>query len=310
MAPRTPRRSSQRRPEVSGRAPWLPFSGRLDAYFAATAPTYHTPEGDVQVPTPFRMPAGYSPHEADVVEPNDAELRIVAKSVGIAEGEVRLVKAGRGTPGMVSRLTQKLINLGKIPPSEGGESLATRIRQMMFDYGIGVDCAGYVRPAFIAAHPGASSVQWRTPRNENLSGLASRGFVRLPMSNVQVGDLIVLKPPTATEYGHTVIVHGVRVPMDADATRLKAIAQPVPEAVTTFVETITTFVGPRIRVLDLDSSWGCGGKAAIGGGERRTFYEDRMTGEWLWVDDENQAHLASSLYGHEVEGVYRLAGGQ
>lgn len=276
---------------------------RLDAYYAAAQPTYHTPEGDAQVSTPFRMPAGYSPHEADVVQPNDAELRVVAKSVGLSDGEVTSIKCGRSTLGQVRLLTQGLIDAGKLPASERGEPLAARIRQMMFDYGIGMDCADYVRQAFIAAHPGASSAQWRAPGKEDLSGLANRGFVRLPMSNVQVGDLIVLKPPTPREYGHTVIVRDVRQPTAADRELLEHVVLPIAEA-------IRNPEGSRIRVFDLDSSWGCGGHAANGGVERKTFYEDLVTGQWFSFPDKKSIQFSISLYGHEVEGVYRLAGGK
>jgi hypothetical protein len=275
---------------------------RLDAFLAAAKPTYHTPEGDAQVSTPFRMPAGYSGHEG-VVQANDPGLHAVAKSVGIADSEVRLIKAGRGAQSLVSRLTQGLIDAGKLPSPEGGESLPVRIRQMMFDHGIGMDCAGYVRQAFVAAHPGASSAQWRVPMNEDLSGLASRGFVRLPMSDVQVGDLIVLKPPTPREYGHTVIVRDVRQETDADQKSLEMMVDPTAEA-------ITISQSHALRVFELDSSWGSGGQAANGGVRRTTFFEDQVSGGWLSLDPQGKFVVWSSLYNHVVEGVYRLAGGQ
>jgi hypothetical protein len=273
---------------------------RLDAFLAAARPTYHTPEGDAQVSTPFRMAGGYPAHEAAVVLPNDAELQAAATSVRMTPGEVKLVKDGRGTCGQVRQLTQALIDAGKLPSSASGASLADRIRQMMFDHGIGMDCASYVRQALVAAYPGASSAQWRAPINEDLSGLANRGFVRLPMSDVQVGDIIVLKPPTPQDYGHTVIVHDARQATDADQKSLEKLVQRSAEA-------IMISRSDAVRVFELDSSWGCGGIAANGGARRTTFYEDQLTGRWLKVESDQTLTVSSSLYGHEVEGVYRLA---
>src|SRR5580658_8572974 len=54
----------------------LAIQSRLDAFLAAAMPTYHTPDGDVQVSTPFRL-AGAGPHEAGV-QANGAAVRVVA----------------------------------------------------------------------------------------------------------------------------------------------------------------------------------------------------------------------------------------
>ncbi len=278
----------------------LAIQRRLDAFMAASKPTYHTPEGDAQVSTPFRMRGGYPAHEAAVVQPNDAGLRAVARSIGMTDGEVTFIKGGRATPGQVQRLTQGLIDAGRLPSPEGGGALDARIRQMMFDHGIGMDCAGYVRQAFVAAHPGASSAHWRAPANEDLSGLASRGFIRLRMSDAQSGDLIVLRPPNAREYGHTLVVRDARPATSADIDRLKEHHPPA--------SVLMISQSPRLRVFELDSSWGCGGNAAVGGAQRMTWYEDEVSGQWVSPALDNGYVVEPLLYGHEVDGVYRLSG--
>src|SRR5579863_5188626 len=61
---------------------------RLDAFMAASNPTYHTPEGDAQVSTPFRLRGGYPAHEAAFVKPNNEWLRAAARSIGMTDAEV------------------------------------------------------------------------------------------------------------------------------------------------------------------------------------------------------------------------------
>jgi hypothetical protein len=279
----------------------LAIQSRLDAFRATATPIYHTPEGDAKVAAPFRLEGGYPAHEAAVVQSTQATLRAVAKSIGMSDGEVAVIKAGRATPAQVQRLTQGLLDAGRLPPPTGNLTLEGRVRQMMFDHGIGLDCAGYARQAFIAAHPGASGVHWRAPVNENLSGLAARGLVHLSMSDAQTGDLVVLKASKAEAYGHTLIVYDAHPATPADIHLLRPIATDPLVAVIAR--------SPLLRVLVVDASWGCQGEAARGGVQQRTWFEDPVSGQWLSLEPGKEYSVGSLPYAHPVDGVYRAPGG-
>jgi hypothetical protein len=280
----------------------LAIQSRLDAFRAAATPIYHTPEGDVKVAAPFRLQGGYPAHEAAVVQSTQATLRAVAKSIGMSDGEVTVIKAGRATPAQVQRLTQGLIDAGRLPPPAGTVTLEARVRQMMSDHGVGLDCAGYARQAFVAAHPGASGVRWRAPVNEDLSGLAARGLVNLSMSDAQTGDLVVLKAPTAREYGHTLIVYDARPATTADLELLQTIT-----AIDPVVASIAK--SPLLRAIVVDASWGSYGDATRGGVQQRTWFEDPVSGRWLSIEPGRQYSVDKSPYAHRVDGVYRAPGG-
>jgi hypothetical protein len=222
----------------------------------------------------------------------------------MSRSEVTLIQQGRATPDQVQRLTQGLIDAGHLPPSGGGgATLSARIRQMMFDHGIGFDCAGYVRQAFVAAHPEASAARWRAPVNEDLSGLTARGFVRLSMSDAETGDIIVLKAPRPTEYGHTLIVYDAHPATRSDRAILDSFV-----GIQADVAVIAN--SHCLRVLVVDSSWGCGDNAAVGGVQRQTWFEDQVSGKWLSIDPSGRTFTITELpYGHAVDGVYRFAGG-
>jgi hypothetical protein len=285
---------------VAGRASGnlAAIQNRLDAFRATATPLFHTPEGDVQVSTPFRVPPGYASHEASTVRPNDATVRAVAKTIGMPDSEVTLVKQGRGTPGEVQRLTQGLIDSGRLPPATANSTLAGRVRQMMFDHGIGMDCAGYVHQAAVAAHPNAR-VGWRAAVNEDLSGLSTRGMVRVPIGAAQAGDIIVLDAPAGT-YGHTVVVYDARTATPTDRHWLNAEARDE-AAIAPFA------ASPFLRVFELDSSWGCDNQASKGGVQRVTWVEDQTTGRWLSIDSAREYRVTDTPYGHAVGGVYRPA---
>lgn len=304
--------------QTPGRAGAAAIQSRLDAFRAAAAPWYHTPEGDVTVAAPFRMQGGWERHEP-VVQANAAALRAVARSAGISNGDVDLVAAGRGTPDQVHTLTQALIDAGKLPPAAAGTSLATRIRTMMFDYGIGFDCAGYVRQAFSAAHPGAR-VAWRPPTNENLSGLSGRGLVPGGIEDAQPGDIIVLGPPSPGQVGHTVVVYDAHSITEGERSWLWSLATAPPrEGQVPPDPRDVPFIAvaaksPNVQVLIVDSSWGNTGKPEQGGVARRTWFHDETNGRWVSIDgndgysvSDRDPYGQSNQPGHPIEAVYRPA---
>src|SRR5580704_3657889 len=60
-------------------------------------------------------------------------------------GAADLVAEGRGTPAQIRAAAERLVGTDGPLDSAG-------LRELMFDHSIGIDCAGYVRQAAIAAH--------------------------------------------------------------------------------------------------------------------------------------------------------------
>jgi hypothetical protein len=288
---------------------------RLDAFRAAATPTYRLPDGTtVSVATPFRMPARqegqltaaekkdstamrYAAQEGRV-ESHKAELTAIAAKVGIGEGGLVALHFGRGTPEQVHAVTQALIEAGKLPADDGkAGSAGARVRQMMCDYGLGFDCAGYTQQAFLAAH-GLTRGQagFADPVGESLSDLPSSRFARVPPEKAGPGDIVVLAPPAGESVGHRAIVRDRHELTPAELQRFSV----TPEA-------RARLAAGRVTVLDVDSSWGSGADPAKGGVLRRTWLYDAASGQWGAVDATERAtvRLSAMPYAnHPLQGIY------
>jgi hypothetical protein len=263
------------------------MQARVDAFFERAKGRYHTAQGDVTVLPAFRMVGGYGGERS-------GELAGIASKHGIPQDEVALVVAGRGSPEQVQRVTQALIDEGKLPATarDGSAAMRDRIRQMMFDYGVGFDCAGYTQQAALAAHGlDRAKAGFKTPTNENLSGLESRGWTKVPVTDVRLGDVVVLDPPGGREPGHTVIVSGEHAVSPADRATL-------PPAVATRLAE-----GHRVRAIQVDSSWGSGNSALRGGVERKVWYHDQTKDTWF----DERGKETPGPYNHRLHGVFRPA---
>jgi len=282
----------------------LAVAQRLDAFRALATPTFHTREGDVAVPIPFHMAWDYRGHGA-VVTDHAGALAGAGRRAGMPDGVVALVTAGRGTPLQVARLTQQLIDEGHLPPDKGeAPGLPQRVRKMMFDHGIGLDCAGYVQQALLASRAVTrASAGLRPPVLENLAGLAGRGYARVPLDEIRAGDLVILQPPPPSTYnpapvGHTAIVR------EAHATTAPELAF-LTEKVGVSTEAAA---GGRWTTIVLDSSWGSGGDSSKGGVDRRTWWHDGAGGGWAWTGDDGAVSSGATPCNHTVEGIYRIQG--
>src|SRR5258708_16722096 len=117
---------------------------RLDAFRAQATVRYRALSSEALVTAPFQMGgATTSPRNAEFV-------RTIARSVGMTEDDATRALFGRATPDEVHRLAQGLIDAGRLPANKDGESVADRVRRMMYEHGIGFDCAGYVAQAVLA----------------------------------------------------------------------------------------------------------------------------------------------------------------
>jgi hypothetical protein len=281
---------------------------RLDAFRTSAIPTYHTPhEGDVQVAIPFRMtqPAGLTSDSVygqveGRVQDNAEDLKAIAGQIGLG-GCLGSLYGGRATPDQIHRVTQALIDARRLPPPDGKTDLPTRVRTMMCNYGIGLDCAGYAQQAFLASrHLIRSQTQLRDPSIEDLSSLTRYGFVHVAASDARAGDLIVLKANERGQPGHTAIV---REAYYATADDVKSLVK------RDFMRSGANKLDvAHLKTLVLDSSWGSSGKAQEGGVDRHTWWHDETNDKWVTEVPEGILVLDAPYDGrHTLDGIYRPA---
>jgi hypothetical protein len=235
-----------------------------------------------------------------------------AKSGGIDQAKTRLAKTlgpsfekkhpgaihyavyGRPKPAQIAAITQALIDAGQFDAlRKKYRTLTDRqlIRRMQREFGIGIDCAGYVQLAFIYAFTGSDDDPKKTRLNlglqerrgnERLSDLPSSHFKKLAsVTDAETGDLLVLRP------------------RDGDIDRAWHTVMIVER---TFSGTEHTFLG--------DASWGTDlyGENA-GGIGRRQLVHDTATGEWWDIHPLTGTEAHRNAVGpyaeHHLHGVFR-----
>jgi hypothetical protein len=210
------------------------------------------------------------------------ELQSAARRAHL-ESALGQIRCGRGTPEQIRALTQALLDEGHFPSDDG--PLAVRVRQMMFAYGIGIDCAGHVQQAYLTASGlDRRQAHFGSLGTEDLSNLGSRGYRRIgDLADVRPGDLFVLGPrPRSAEEphpaGHRAIVYDQRIATAADIGELIQ----TPEA--------ASFVVGTIRVFDVDSSWGCHGNPLVGGVRRERWWHNETRDQWAWMAQGDGTH--------------------
>jgi len=241
---------------------------RMDACRDHASGPYRA-EGEQVVASPmFRMTPHVVPRALVV------ELHAIGKQAGLKEGQIGALKVGQGSPASLVRMTQALIDAGKLPSQPA--DLAGRIKTLQWTYGIGMDCAGYSKEALRAAHGrdlgfyGAGIESFR-----DLDGKRSGAFAKVRVAQARPGDLITLDPSPGGTYGHNVVVYDNRV---ADPIQRAALGATYGSLMTAFLAS----PGPH-RVLQVDSSWGAGSEGNLVGGYRRD----------TWIYDESTKHWAS-----------------
>jgi hypothetical protein len=179
-------------------------------------------------------------------------------------------RMGQGRPKELVAITQALIDAGRLPPGPG--DVATRIRKMQWDHGIGVDCAGYSKQALAASS--ARMPKMYAPGMESFRDLdraRAGSFARLPLESARPGDLITLDAPDGG-WGHNVVVYSHTT---AEASTKAALG-----ASDAQVRAFLATAGPH-HVIEVDSSWGAGREGAPEGGYRRdTWLYDASTKTW------------------------------
>jgi cell wall-associated NlpC family hydrolase len=280
---------------------------RLDVFRTQAIAAYHTPSGDVRVAPPFRI--GGQPIAPD----NQRFVAEAGHRLGLSDADVARLLTGRGTPEQVQAVTQALIDAGRLPPaSDSAPSIGARIRLMMYQHGVGFDCAGYVAQAFLASRSvdrPHSQLRDLAPENDQLCDLQSRGFVRVDLDATRPGDVIVLGKSPADSYGHRVIVYAARdATLDDRATLLRLVLEHRPK-MDPQRDLLKRLAGSAsLRVLVVDSSWGNNGDPQRGGVERKIWWHSQATGQWAGTDPNGAPVMTDGPYNHPVEGAYRPQG--
>ncbi|MDB4946633.1 MAG: hypothetical protein JWP97_6167 [Labilithrix sp.] len=238
---------------------------RMDACRDAASGPYLV-EGQAVAAAPmFRMTA----HVID--KKTLAELQTVAKGAGL-ERELQSMKVGQPRASALVKMTQALIDAGKLPAEPRDPAL--RVKAMQWKYGIGFDCAGYSKEALRSAH--GSRLAFHAPGMESFRDLDTdrKGqYARVPLASARPGDLLTLDAAAGGTYGHNVVVYDNRKEDPAARAALVAAHGPA----------MAAFLSPpgASRILQVDSSWGAGTDGAKEGGYRRdTWLYNEQTKEW------------------------------
>ena len=294
----------------------------VDAYFKAAHPTYLVDGQPVVAAPQFRMVGGHNQDNVLVGQ------RVLGQHLGNKEGQIPLsvlgnVLGGRGSPEDVARATRILLDAGKLPPADPEHSTPElRIQLMMWQHGIGIDCAGYVQQALAQLH-GKTPAQLglKRPLDENLGALAKNpNFQKIDTLDARPGDIITLKDNDPGQPGHTVLVvaHATRT-----GAELTAKVDPQLPANKAFLS------AAQLDVFSVDSSWGTiqpeppppskdhnapkpKPKAQdLGGGvERRVWIHNRETNQWATLEGGVLGEIRNTPYAeHTMAGTFRVKAG-
>lgn len=252
---------------------------RLDALRDRFCGPYRVDGQAVAARPMFRMNGGGNEHQAKA---HASELYRIAARAGV---NIEMVRLGQGKPEDLVKITQALIDAGKLPAAPPGDA-SVRVRQMQWEWGIGVDCAGYTYQAAAAASgASAQALGLKAPGYENFRGLDGNShFKKIDPTLARPGDIMTLDPQPPETVGHNVIVR---------SHSMKG--------------TVHTF--------EVDSSWGAGADGAEYGGFRRdTWSYDESTRLWTWTNNHVSPPMSESSFvgpaGDAFHGCYRPKVGQ
>jgi hypothetical protein len=240
---------------------------RLDGFRDRFSGPYVVDGKPVRARPMFRMNTGFNDANMRAHQP---ELFAICRRAGCGDA-VGPVCYGRPTPEQLVRVTQALLDAGKLPPGPD-EACQLRIRQMQWAWGIGVDCAGYTEGASAAAR--GKTVQ--PSMGDAFSGLAHNPTRRkVDVAEIRPGDVIHLDPPQRNDVGHNVVVYDNAV---IDEARRAELAARDPAAAA-----FLSAPGP-FRAITVDSSWGAGEGNDYGGFRRDRWIYDEGTRRWGFFD--------------------------
>jgi len=266
--------------EEAKRAADTKAKAQLDAVRDRFSGPYKVDGTLVQARPMFRM-NGDKAVNAATAKTNNNELVKICKKANVPDSAINNARVGRPTPEQLVQVTQALIDAGKLPRA-ANDTVEMRIRQMQYKWGIGVDCAGYVREAALAVHgKGAQSLVNGTNRFGAIDNLLqTHAFQTVAISDIRAGDIIYLNPWIPGFAGHSVFVHSHEIATDSMRAELSA-RDPL----------LSNFLkgkGP-FHVLNVDSSWGAGDGQDYGGFRRDAWIYDESWKMWGYFFQDDAA---------------------
>ena len=291
-----------------------PQKSRLDSLLNEAWATYRLRDGSgnpifdeygravsVRVMPHFRMPRNSIPG-AKAQELMVSTLRKANAWPSDAAQSQRLSTAishcafGLATPAEVVSVTQRLIDIGCLP---SGTTPEQRVRSLMWDYGIGIDCAAYTAQAVARAAgttPEALGIEVLT-KGSMLIIAGNPAFRAVPFLSATAGDVIQLDDRTGP-IGHNVTVAERHL---LSANELGALERNSEDWVG-FLRT-----GP-IHSFSVDSAWGAHGqRSSVGGGVgRRVWLYNEASAQWAELGGHPQRiSVTDGPYDHILVGTYR-----
>jgi hypothetical protein len=303
--------SAQTQAALARAAAVMKVQGRVDAFFDASFGKYKVGGVEVSVAPFFRISKG----DAETVPFKNKVFAATGRGTPAFNQAVHNCAYGRCTAAELQMVTQALIDKGKLADVRarydamsdaefrGRHGSVSRplsdenaIKLLQWDYGLGMDCAGYVQLAFLDVH-GGSRQAWGFDQRigwEDLSDLKGNpAFDRTTTPvNAVPGDLIVLAPPMRGDVGHTVLVRE-RAELSADEAR----------GLTGLYGFAAS--GDKVQRLEVHGSWGAdSGNLDKGGLQTRVFLYNETSGKWADVQGGAVGPPADGPYAHELEGIY------
>jgi hypothetical protein len=273
-----------------------PAQARLQAFMDAYSGPYVVDGKTVKAPAQFRMAGGFN----DGAAGRSKELVDICRQAK-APDPTRCL-GGYPTPSQLVKVTQALIDAGKLPTGPG--DVATRIKTMQWNSGIGVDCTDYVAPAAMKA--AGANVAWTPGTDLFRNADKNPSLTKVTLADARPGDVFCLDPQNG-DAGHRAVVYSATVCSPAKAAELVAKYP----AARDFLA-----AGP-VRLLEVDSSWGAGNGSANGGVGRNTWLYNESTQSWAQLkpllSDPPNSPPAFQLtpkgpYNEAIQGIYRFKG--
>jgi hypothetical protein len=267
---------------------------RIDNYFIKAKSSYTLSDGTtVAVHTQFRLTDG-DPIGSEKAKEKIRKTLVTKFGAKFYMGLAFIISNaayGRAKPNQVAKITQALIDAGEFDSFKVKYTTFNNsqlIRRIQYEYGIGIDCGGYVQLSFINAFTGSDDDPARkrislglaaSRMNENLYWLPSAHFSKIDFIDAKTGDMMVMNPRKNSDGSiHAVII-------------------------------IDHSTKGDIHTFEVDSSWGHMYGDDASGIARRKFIYDAATKMWSDIDpgtgDETGKNSIGPYQEHPIKGVYR-----
>ncbi len=291
---------------------------RLDALLREAQGPYTVGGQSVRVTPAFRTRYGESAAQTA------AYVRDIKRAVGPkAWRDIAMAAAhatgSRGSLANIKRVTQALLKSprGEAIVAKFKDDSAKAVRNVMVEFGIGLDCRGYAVHGFLAARS-VNGVAVPKAKYGFDAGMtpphASRHLKGVDIAQARTGDLLRLLPDTQNgNRDHNVVVRSNEAQTAAAGNALRVAGRSVDPGPLRTPGGAPT----RLRVLSVDSSWGNarrlpdGGYApepTWGGVERRVWVHNPTTGQWGRVSGGRVVETPLGPGNHQQARAYRAIG--